>query len=50
MIQTSVRNQDLIYFFRGFATNPKAFNALRKFFEDNYDSVRSLHIIFAFFY
>ncbi|KAI0253583.1 leucyl aminopeptidase [Lactifluus subvellereus] len=41
MIQTSVRNQDLIEFFRGFATNPKAFNALRKFFEDNYDSINT---------
>jgi len=41
MIQTSVRNQDLIYFFRGFATNPESFNALRKFFEDNYDSIHT---------
>ena len=42
MIQKSVRNQDLIYFFRGFAANPKAINALREFFEANYDSVRSV--------
>jgi hypothetical protein len=40
MVKTSVRNQDLIYFFRGLATNPKAINAMREFFELNYDSVR----------
>jgi hypothetical protein len=39
LIQTSVRNQDLIYFFRGFSMNPKATNALREFFETNYNSV-----------
>ena len=39
LIQSSVRNQDLIYFFRGFAANPKAIYALRDFFESNYDSV-----------
>jgi hypothetical protein len=39
LIQTSVRNQDLIYFFRGFSMNPKAINALREFFETNYNSV-----------
>ena len=44
MIQTTVRNQDVILFFRGFATNPKAFNALRNFFEDNYDSVKIFHV------
>jgi aminopeptidase 2 len=44
MIQTSVRNQDLIYFFRGLAINPKAINALREFFERNYDSVRSFSV------
>jgi len=41
LIQTSVRNQDLIYFFRGFSMNPKAINALREFFETNYNSVRA---------
>ena len=41
LIQTSVRNQDLVYFFRGFHSNPKAINALREFFETNYDSVRA---------
>jgi hypothetical protein len=40
MVQTSVRNQDLIYFFRDFSTNPKTTNAVREFFELNYDSVR----------
>jgi hypothetical protein len=44
MIQKSVRNQDLISFFRGFATNPMAINALREFFEANYDSVRSVPV------
>jgi hypothetical protein len=39
LIQTSVRNQDLVYFFRAFSTNPKAINALREFFETNYNSV-----------
>ncbi|KAI0280676.1 peptidase family M1-domain-containing protein [Russula aff. rugulosa BPL654] len=39
LIQTSVRNQDLIYFFRGFSMNPKATNALREFFETNYNSI-----------
>ena len=39
MIMSSVRNQDLIYFFRGFATNPKAINAMRDFFETNYNLV-----------
>jgi hypothetical protein len=39
MILSTVRNQDLIYFFRGFATNPKSINAMRDFFESNYDSV-----------
>jgi hypothetical protein len=40
LIQTSVRSQDLVYFFRGFAGNPKAINTLREFFESNYNSVR----------
>jgi aminopeptidase 2 len=39
LIQSSVRNQDLIYFFRGFAVNPKVIKALREFFEKNYKSV-----------
>jgi aminopeptidase 2 len=39
LIQTSVRSQDLVYFFRGFAMNPKAINALREFFETNYNSI-----------
>jgi hypothetical protein len=39
LIQTRVRSQDLIYFFRGLAANPKATNALREFFENNYNSV-----------
>jgi len=39
LIQTSVRNQDLISFFRGFAMNPKAINASREFFESNYNSI-----------
>jgi len=41
LIQTSVRNQDLIYFFRGLAMNPKAINAMREFFETNYNPVRA---------
>jgi len=41
LIQTSVRNQDLIFFFRGFAMNPKAFNATREFFENNYNSINT---------
>ncbi|KAH8983497.1 leucyl aminopeptidase [Lactarius akahatsu] len=39
MILTSVRNQDLIYFFRGFCTNTEALYALREFFEANYSSI-----------
>jgi len=39
LILSSVRNQDLISFFRGFAINPKAINAMRDFFESNYNSV-----------
>ena len=39
MILSSVRNQDLIYFFRGFCTNTEALYALREFFEANYHSV-----------
>ena len=39
MILSSVRNQDLIYFFRGLCTNTAALNALREFFETNYHSV-----------
>jgi hypothetical protein len=41
MILSSVRNQDLIYFFRGFGTNTDAIYALREFFEVNYDTVRA---------
>jgi hypothetical protein len=40
LIQSRVRNQDIVYFFRGLATNQKAINALRKFFESNYNWVR----------
>ncbi|KAH9981908.1 leucyl aminopeptidase [Russula compacta] len=39
MILSSVRNQDVLYFFRYFASNSKARYALREFFENNYDSV-----------
>ncbi|KAF8496234.1 ERAP1-like C-terminal domain-containing protein [Russula emetica] len=39
LIQTGVRNQDLVYFFRDFSMNPKAINALREFFETNYNSI-----------
>jgi hypothetical protein len=39
LIQSSVRNQDLIIFFRGLATNTKAIIPLREFFESNYNSV-----------
>ncbi|KAH9043934.1 leucyl aminopeptidase [Lactarius pseudohatsudake] len=39
MILSSVRNQDLIYFFRGFCANTKALYALREFFEANYSSI-----------
>ena len=41
MILSSVRNQDVISFFRGFCTNTKAIYALREFFETNYESVRA---------
>ncbi|KAH9952724.1 hypothetical protein BGW80DRAFT_1259923 [Lactifluus volemus] len=41
MVQKSAHNQDLVSFFRGFATNPKAINALRGFFEANYDSINT---------
>ncbi|KAH9030818.1 leucyl aminopeptidase [Lactarius hengduanensis] len=39
MILSSVRNQDLIYFFRGFCANTEALYALREFFEANYSSI-----------
>ncbi|KAH8986246.1 leucyl aminopeptidase [Lactarius hatsudake] len=39
MILSSVRNQDLIYFFRGFSANTEALYALREFFEANYSSI-----------
>lgn len=39
MILSSVRNQDVLYFFRYFASNSKARYALREFFENNYDTV-----------
>ncbi|KAI9451359.1 leucyl aminopeptidase [Lactarius psammicola] len=39
MILSSVRNQDLIYFFRGFCANTEALYALREFFEANYHSI-----------
>ncbi len=48
LIQTSVRNQDLIYFFRGFSMNPKATNALREFFETNYNSVGACFFALTF--
>ncbi|KAI9456781.1 leucyl aminopeptidase [Russula earlei] len=41
LIQSSVRNQDIISFFRGLASNPKAINALREFFEKNYHTINS---------
>jgi len=40
MVLSSVRNQDLISFFRGFCVNTHVLYALREFFEANYDSVR----------
>ncbi|KAH9169597.1 leucyl aminopeptidase [Lactarius sanguifluus] len=39
MILSSVRNQDLVYFFRGFCMNTEALYALREFFEANYSSI-----------
>jgi len=39
MILSSVRNQDLISFFRGFCVNTEALYALREFFEANYYSI-----------
>jgi hypothetical protein len=48
LIQTSVRSQDLVYFFRGFAMNPKAINALREFFETNYNSVGACFFALTF--
>jgi len=39
LIQSSVRNQDLVYFFRRFSANPKAIIPLRDFFEKNYNSI-----------
>jgi len=41
LIQSSVRNQDLIYFFRGLATNTKAIMPLREFFESNYSYINT---------
>jgi hypothetical protein len=48
LIQSSVRNQDLIYFFRGFATNTKAITPMREFFESNYNSVGVLLFSWSF--
>lgn len=39
MILSNVRNQDLVYFFRGLCMNTQAIYALREFFETNYDKV-----------
>ncbi|KAH8986249.1 hypothetical protein EDB86DRAFT_3082967 [Lactarius hatsudake] len=39
LILSKVGNQDLIYFFRGFSTNTEALDALREFFEANYNSI-----------
>jgi aminopeptidase 2 len=51
MILSSVRNQDLIYFFRGFGTNTDAIYALREFFEVNYDTInKRLETTFAMKY
>jgi len=41
LIQSSVRNQDIIYFFRGFSANTKAIIPLREFFEKNYSSINT---------
>jgi len=41
LIQSRVRNQDVIYFFRGFAVNVKAIKALREFFEGNYNAINT---------
>ncbi|KAI0294885.1 leucyl aminopeptidase [Multifurca ochricompacta] len=49
LLLSSVRNQDLISFFRGLATNPKAIIALRDFFEKNYDLIYNrLEMTFSF--
>ena len=48
LIQTSVRNQDIVYFFRRFTINPKAIIPLRDFFEKNYNSVRIVFLICPF--
>jgi hypothetical protein len=45
LIQSRVRNQDVTSFFRGFAANPKAINALREFFEGNYNAVGVLLVL-----
>jgi len=45
LIQSRVRNQDVIYFFRGFAVNVKAIKALREFFEGNYNTVGVLLVL-----
>jgi len=51
LILSSVRNQDLIYFFRGLCTNTAALNALREFFETNYHSInKRLETTFAMKY
>ncbi|KAH9169598.1 leucyl aminopeptidase [Lactarius sanguifluus] len=51
MILSSVRNQDLIYFFRGFCANTEALYALREFFEANYSSInKRLEMTFSMKY
>ena len=48
MILSSGRSQDLIYFFCGFAANPKSINAMRDFFESNHNSVSALFSVWYF--
>jgi len=44
LLQSSVHNQDLVYFFRRFAPNSQAIIPVRDFFEKNYNSVRILFL------
>lgn len=39
-IGEKARDQDVVYFFRGFAANPKARRACAQYFKDEYESVR----------
>lgn len=43
-IMTKARDQDVIYYYRSLATNPKARRIAAEFFKENYDVVRKQRV------